>query len=686
MPWRISRGHDGRRVSASRLWRWPALASLALAVFVNSGCLWTTPGQWLQNGLKVGPEYGRPDGPVAAEWIQANDPNVQPSPLPDGNWWNVFADPTLTSLVQLAYEQNPNIRVAGARVLEARAGQAISVGNMLPQSQQMTGSYARANLNPNMPVINQLIKSLPPGSVPLSFSNWFYGFNLSWELDLWGRIRRNIETANASLDASVEDYDAALVTLFADVATNYVQYRLAQQRIKIARDNVRIQEATLALAAEKYRVGTTSRLDVEQARTVLEQTRSSIPALEIVLGQANDTLCTLVGVPPRDLADDLGPGPDLGGPPMPSTPAWVAAGIPADLLRRRPDVRSAERQVAAQSAQIGVAEADLYPTIFINGTIGWDAENFSQAFSTRSFLGLLLPGFRWNILNYGRIVNNVRMQEATLQELIAAYQTQVLSAGREVQVPLRGFLKSREQADDLACSVTAAAAATEIGVAAVPHRHDRLQPRLQPGNHPGAAAGRSGHGPGQHRAQFDRRLPGLGRRLGAAARGGCRSSPAAAGSPGACPTRRAARIPGLGKLARHRRRSAVKNHVKLAALMLALSTCSLVRAGDLEDGAGQHPHFLGRLKPRGGWNPDGRGMFHWWNRHCYPRPCGPDDYCRKPMPELCRRFATCRTRRTTAEPGHDIHSGPLIQPRNQRWRFTILRRRPLDRDETPVRL
>jgi NodT family efflux transporter outer membrane factor (OMF) lipoprotein len=262
----------------------------------------------------------------------------------------------------------------------------------------------------------------------------------------------------------VEDYDAALVTLFADVATNYVQYRVNQQRIKIARDNVRIQEGVLALASQKFQVGTTTRLDVEQARTVLEQTRSTIPAFEILLGQANDTLCTLVGSPPRDLAADLGPGPALGSSPIPNTPAWVAAGIPADLLRRRPDVRSAERHVAAQSAQIGVAEADLYPTIFINGTLGWDAADFSQAFSNKSVLGLLIPGFRWNILNYGRILNNVRMQEATLQEMIATYQNQVLSAGREVQVPLRGYLKSREQSEDLARSVTAAKAATEVGV------------------------------------------------------------------------------------------------------------------------------------------------------------------------------------------------------------------------------
>src|SRR5271169_2989574 len=184
-----------------------------------------------------------------------------------------------------------------------------------------------------MPLFGPLLNALPPADRSLAFSNWLDGFNLSWELDLWGRLRRSIESNNASLDASVEDYDAALVTLLADVATNYVQYRIAQQRIKIAQDNVRIQEGILALAEEKFRVGTTNRLDVEQARTVLEQTRSTIPALQIQLGQANDTLCTLLGMPPRDMEPDLGPGPALGSAPMPSTPAWVATGIPADLLR-----------------------------------------------------------------------------------------------------------------------------------------------------------------------------------------------------------------------------------------------------------------------------------------------------------------------------------------------------------------
>ena len=256
-----------------------ALAALVGVVLLNSGCVLTGPRQWIHNGFKVGPNYSKPPAPVAAEWIQANDPSVQNHHLQD--WWQVFGDPTLDALIVTAYEQNPTLRIAGTRVLEARAGQAIAVGNMFPQAQQASASYGRFNLNSNMPLIGPLLSLAPPNQRSAAFSNWFDGFNLSWELDLWGRIRRNIESNNASLDASVENYDAAMVTLLADVATNYVQYRVAQQRIKIAQDNVRIQEGVLALSEEKFRVGTTTKLDVEQARTVLEQTRSTIPSLQI---------------------------------------------------------------------------------------------------------------------------------------------------------------------------------------------------------------------------------------------------------------------------------------------------------------------------------------------------------------------------------------------------------------------
>jgi NodT family efflux transporter outer membrane factor (OMF) lipoprotein len=345
----------------------------------------------------------------------------------------------------------------GTRVLQARAQQAISSANILPQSQQATGTYAYGTLNGK------------PAHIDLT------NFSLSWELDVWGRIRRGIESANATLDASVENYDDALVTLLSDVATNYVQYRIAQQRLKIARANVKIQEGILALVQQQQKVGINkvTMLDVNQARTVLEQTRATIPALEITLGQANDTLCTLLGMPPRDLERELGPGRDIGEWPVPNMPSWVAVGLPADLLRLRPDVRSAERQAAAQSAQIGVAEAAFLPRLAINGNLGYDNIRLpnpvsgilaaAPPFTTSGFFGFIIPNFNWQILNYGRILNNVRYQKARLQELIATYQNTVLTANREVQIPLRGFLRSQEQAEDLARSVSAARAALQIG-------------------------------------------------------------------------------------------------------------------------------------------------------------------------------------------------------------------------------
>jgi NodT family efflux transporter outer membrane factor (OMF) lipoprotein len=469
----MSRQPRVRRFFQSYGRAWSVLAALAF-LSLAGGCITTGPADWVRNGFKVGPNYGPPSAPVADEWIEGSDPNVQ-GQLPNPEWWNVFGDLTLNGLILTARAQNINLRTLGARVLEARAQQAIAVGNLFPQTQQALGQYSRVGLshttfnNPSVEesFVGKLGLSIPRDAlIGNFFSDWTAGFNLSWELDFWGRFRRSIESANARFDASVENYDDALVTLLADVATNYVRYRVAQHRIKIARDNVRIQESVLALVEEQFRVGINrvTALDVNQAKTVLEQTRSTIPALQIALGQANDSLCILLGIPPRDLEPVLSPGVPADNPAMPNTPTWVAAGIPADLLRRRPDIRSAERQVAAQTAQIGVAEADLYPAIFVNGTLGYEAADLSTLFESRSFFGTITPGFRWNILNYGRIVNNIRLQAAHTQELIDIYQNLVLTAAGEVQTALRAFLRSREQADDLARSVTAAVAATQVGV------------------------------------------------------------------------------------------------------------------------------------------------------------------------------------------------------------------------------
>jgi NodT family efflux transporter outer membrane factor (OMF) lipoprotein len=466
MSWRFPSGHAARLIPRLRLPCWVALAGLVCAIFLNSGCVTTGPLEYIRNGFKVGPNYNRPPAPVAPEWIQANDSSVQNRQLQD--WWGVFNDPTLNALIDTAYGQNLTLRIVGTRVLQARAQQAIAVGNIFPQTQEATGQYERVGLSHNTFNNPSAFGTLSPTPIPPGalignfYSDWTAGFNLSWELDFWGRYRRAIESNNANLDASVENFDSALVTLLADIATNYVQYRVAQQRIKIARDNIQTQAKLVAIVEQQKKVGTATSLDVEQLRTLLEQTRSTVPFLQIALGQANDNLCVLLGIPPRDLGPELGPGPEPGSDPMPNVPPWVAAGIPADLLRRRPDIRSAERQVAAQSAQIGVAEADLYPAIFITGTIGYEAFDLSKLFTSPSFFGTIAPNFKWNILNYGRIVNNVHLQEAKTQELIATYQNQVLTAAQQVQTALRGFLLSREQVENLTRSVKAAEAATKV--------------------------------------------------------------------------------------------------------------------------------------------------------------------------------------------------------------------------------
>jgi NodT family efflux transporter outer membrane factor (OMF) lipoprotein len=271
------------------------------------------------------------------------------------------------------------------------------------------------------------------------YSQWNYGFNLNWELDFWGRFRRAIESNSASLEASVADYDETLVTLLGDVANYYAQMRTLEKRIEYTKQNVRLQQQTVTIAEGRFRGGTTTERDPYQARSTLEQTQAQIPELEIALRQVVNQLCILLGMPPEDLQAKLGPAP------IPTAPAEVVVGIPADLLRRRPEVRRAERQAAAQSAQIGIAEADFYPAISINGTLGYSAQYFPNLFRPDAFTGNIGPSFQWNLLNYGRILNNVRFQDARFQELVAAYQQTVLSAAQEVENGLATFLRAQER-------------------------------------------------------------------------------------------------------------------------------------------------------------------------------------------------------------------------------------------------
>ena len=216
--------------------------------------------------------------------------------------------------------------------------------------------------------------------------------------------------ADDKLDANVEGYDAAIVTMLGDIAQNYVQVRTDQEQIKTQQANVELQRGVLQFIERRLTAGfRQTELDFDQAESNLKQTEAGIPALEIDMRQAEDALCILLGMPPVDLANLLGTGP------IPSTPPEVAIGIPADLLRRRPDVRQAERLAAAQAEQIGIAQADLYPAFYVNGSLGYSAQNFPDLFKNTAFNGSVGPSFQWNLLNYGRIVNNVRSQDAQFQ-------------------------------------------------------------------------------------------------------------------------------------------------------------------------------------------------------------------------------------------------------------------------------
>ncbi len=422
-----------------------ASAALVALALLASGCT-TSLSQWWHNGWKVGPQYCTPGAPSAEKWVDAADKRVHGEPARDCAWWTVFNDPTLNMLIEKAYQQNLNLKVAGHRILESRAQRNISIGNLFPQSQSALVDYAHGQLSKNL--------GLPLPSSEINI--WADGFNLSWELDFWGRYRRSIEGAEADLDASVESYGDTLVMLLSEVATNYMQLRTYEQRLAYARQNVTVQRKSLGLAEARYNTGRGTELDVRQARTSVSQTESQIPPLVTGRRQAANQLCTLLGVPVADLANELQASP------IPNAPLEVAVGIPADLIRRRPDIRRAERQVASQSARIGVAEADLYPRFSLNGFVGFVADDFKDLFTSKSFTGLFFPTMQWNVLNYGRIRNNIRTQDERFQEATLQYQQTVLTAGREVEDALTGFLQAQQQATYLEQTVVDANRSVEL--------------------------------------------------------------------------------------------------------------------------------------------------------------------------------------------------------------------------------
>jgi NodT family efflux transporter outer membrane factor (OMF) lipoprotein len=416
-------------------------------------------------GCRVGPDYARPETRIAPEWGQSADDRVEVSEdSPEHrDWWTTLNDPVLDQLVDLAYTQNHTLQIAGLRVLEARARRGIAVGQFFPQLQSASangGGFGLSDNAANATLLDQ------------SFSNYDVGFQAAWELDLWGKFRRAIDSADAAMMSAVATYDDVLVSMVAGVAASYVELRAFEERLALAQTNVKTQQRSLDITQARFEGGAVSELDVAQARTILATTQALVPILEQGRTEAVNRLCTLLGHPPGALQDML-----TQGAPIPTAPQQIVLGIPADLLRRRPDVRAAERRAAALNESIGIATADYYPSFTISGFTGLETStgyspalglgskpDFNDLFDADSFTGFINFGFNWPILNYGRIANNIRVQDARFEQAATAYKDAVVRAAAEVENALAAFLHAQDRTTHLAESVAAAERSVELAI------------------------------------------------------------------------------------------------------------------------------------------------------------------------------------------------------------------------------
>jgi outer membrane protein, multidrug efflux system len=407
-------------------------------------------GGLLAAGCKVGPDYVPPALPLVENWSAQYPSLAAPNEPPDSAWWEAFGDPVLSQLVEQVRAQNVSLQQAEARIAEARARRGIARGSLWPEATQYD-ALTRRQFSEN---------GTPFGSVPFGiapFDLWSIGFDASWEIDVAGRLRRAVEAADAELEGSVESRNDVFVRLLAEVARAYVEMRTAEERLAAANENARLQRETLLLTESRAHEGAVSPLEVSQARTQLLETEALIPELLNQIKLAEIRLGVLQGGPPHGPLAEL-----QGSHTIPQPPPQIAVGLPVDLLRRRPDVRQAEREVAAQSARIGVAAADLYPRLALAGTFALEANNLSAAFAGDSFAYGAGPSVRWNILNFGRVRNNIAAQEARLEQTIAGYREAVLEAGAEVESSLSTLAREREREERLRLAVASAGDARHV--------------------------------------------------------------------------------------------------------------------------------------------------------------------------------------------------------------------------------
>lgn len=394
----------------------------------------------------VGPDYTAPEDNLPPAWQTELSAGLTAEPLNPEQlacWWATLNDPVLSDIITLAIQNNRDLKQARAKVLEARARRGISKASLFPVL-DATGSAGRSKGSASN-----------GGGVTRSF--YSLGFDAGWEVDIFGSTRRSVEAAEADLAASREALWEVLVSLTAEAAVNYVEVRTYQARLAVAEQNLSIQQQTYDLARSRLQAGLSNALAVEQARYTLENTRAQIPTLRSGLEEAKNRLTLLTGQFPGGLQDQLHDAR-----PIPVVPPTVAVGVPAETLRQRPDIRKAERSLAAQTARIGVATAELFPQFRLTGSIGLESLKSTQLFRSASQTWNIIPGVSWNVFDAGAIRQNIQVQTAIREQYLFAYESVVLAAVEEVESALVAFIEEQLRREHLVAAVDASRQAEHL--------------------------------------------------------------------------------------------------------------------------------------------------------------------------------------------------------------------------------
>jgi NodT family efflux transporter outer membrane factor (OMF) lipoprotein len=395
---------------------------------------------FLAAGCAVGPNYEKPDHAAPAGWKEAQQKGVDVRSAELARWWSAFNDPLLNSLAERAVRSNLDLRLAEARIREARASRAVTASGAWP-TVDVSGSYTRNRASDNAigaPAQGAVVAP-SGGGANLDQNLYRSGFDANWEIDVFGGVRRSVEAADATLEATVEDRRDVLVTLLGEVAKNYIDLRGFQRQLAVARANLKTQQDTLELTQVRFQAGLASDLDVAQQEAQVNTTASQIPTLESSLKQAVYGLDVLLGLQPGVLWNELAKEAEI-----PGLPPEVLVGLPSDLLRRRPDIRRAERQLAAATAQVGAATADLFPKFFLTGVAGLQSVSASDWINGGSRFWSIGPRITWPVFDAGRIRANIEIRNAQQEQALTQYEKSILNAFRDVETALVNY--ANEQA------------------------------------------------------------------------------------------------------------------------------------------------------------------------------------------------------------------------------------------------